>query len=443
MQTLRRCWPQRDRERIPRRDFLQIGALGLGGLTLADLLRLQALGNPRPDAARARAKSVIMIWLYGGPSHIDMVDMKPDAPAEYRGEFKPIQTNVPGLDICELLPLQAKIADKFAIVRNMKFQNFRQDDHSRIELQTGFFTGRPSIGSIVSRLRRDAGLPDALPPYVSLTHRAPDANAAESERMAEDPSYAGVAHAPFTPMGAGGNNLQLSAQVTRERLADRQSLLQAFDHARQEVDANMAGYDAFTARALELIVTPKARAALDVAQEADKLRGRYGEHAQYLLMARRLVEAGVSVVTVKWANSLIWDTHGGNFKTLRQLLPVYDQGVTALIEDIHERGLDRDVMVVVGGEMGRTPKVNGSAGRDHWTNAGFTLLAGGGLSTGQVIGATTARGETPKGQAYTPQNVLATIYRHLGIDPARTQLPDLSGRPRDLLDDPRPVQELL
>lgn len=430
-------------ERVTRRNFLQIGTLGLGGLTLADLLRLSAAASQQRDMPRPRPKSVIMIWLYGGPSHIDTYDLKPDAPPEYRGEFKPIRTNVPGFDICELLPLQARIVDKFALVRNMKFQNFPRDDHSRIELQTGYFTGRPTFGSVVSRLRHEAGLPGMLPPYVSLSFTAPDANAADSERMAEDPSYTGAAHGPFTPGGPGGDNLQLSKQVTLERLHERKSLLAAFDQARRDVDANIAGYDAFTARALEMMVTPKAREAFDVAQEPDRLRGRYGERSQYLLLARRLVEAGIPVVTVKWANSQIWDTHNSNFKMLRELLPVYDQGLTALIEDIHERGLEQDVMVVVWGEMGRTPKVNGAGGRDHWTNAGFSLLAGGGLRTGQVIGATTARGEQPKGLPYTPQNVLATIYRHLGIDPGRTQLTDFSGRPRDLLDDPRPIPELL
>jgi hypothetical protein len=422
-----------------RRDFLHHCMFGLGALSLPDLLRLQALGNEKTPA-----KSVIMVWLYGGPSHIDMYDLKPEAPAEYRGEFKPIQTRVPGLDICELLPRQAAIADKLAIVRNMQFQNFKQDDHSRIELQTGGFTGKPSFGAVVSRLRHEAGLPGTLPPYVSLSYPAPDANAAESERMAEDPSYAGVSHAAFTPGGPGEDNLQLARQISLEQLAERKSLLKAFEHFPGDADGKMSGHNAFIARALELITTPKARAAFDVSQEPEKLRARYGERGHYLLQARRLAEAGVPVVTVKWANSLVWDTHKDNFKIMRQLLPSYDQGVTALIEDIHERGLDQDVLVVVWGEMGRTPIVNGNGGgRDHWTNAGFSLLTGGGLRMGQVIGATTARGERPKGNPYTPQNVLAMVYRHLGIDQAKTQLVDFRGRPRDLLDDVRPIQELL
>jgi uncharacterized protein (DUF1501 family) len=420
-----------------RRDLLKVGALAVGGLTFADVLRLQA----RASEPTSR-KAIIMIYLNGGPSHMDLYDLKPDAPVEYRGEFQPIRTNVPGIDICEHLPLQARIADKFAIIRNMRF---RQQGHTSPELYTGQLTGnRPSIGSIVSKLRRDAGQIDAMPPFVSMG----DGN------HVPGPGFLGKAFEPYQP-GPRAANLGLTAGVTRQQLADRRSLLGTFDTLRRDLDgtrgSNLQAMDAFTEQAMEMITSSRARDAFDISREPQHIRDLYGRGTDYL-RARRLVEAGVPVVTLTPENHPVprdcngqWDHHDHIFPCLRAILPAYDRAVYALLTDLHQRGLDQDVAVVIWGEMGRTPRVGTQrgtvAGRDHWPQSGFALIAGGGLRMGQVIGATDPRGENPRGHAYTPQNVLATLYRVLGIDPATT-INDHQGRPIYLLDDRAPVAEL-
>jgi uncharacterized protein (DUF1501 family) len=434
-------WRSRQRlcDGLSRRGFLRVGAFGVGSLTLADLLRLRARGAA--DAGTP-GKAVIMVYLNGGPSHIDLYDLKPDAPAEYRGEFRPIRTNVPGMDICELMPLQATIADKLAIVRNMRF---KQQGHTPPELFTGFLnSNRPSIGSVVSKVRGDAGIRSPMPPYVYLG----DAN------YVGGPGFLGKAHEAYIPGGKAAN-LGLAAGMTLDRLADRRGLLGTFDALRRDLDdarGGVAGMDAFTARALEMITTNKARDAFDVSKEPEPVRARYGKGMEFL-QARRLVEAGVPMVTLTPRNhnpgpmcNGEWDHHDHIFRCLRAVVPQLDRSVHALVTDLHERGLGRDVGVVVWGEMGRTPRVGTqkgtTAGRDHWPQAGFALLAGGGLQTGQVVGATDPRGENPRGQAYTPQNILATLYHVLGIDPSTT-LPDHQGRPVYLLDDREKVAELV
>jgi len=432
---------------LSRRDFLRAGTLGVGGLTLGNLLQLKAQGAVRAESAH---KAVIMVYLNGGPSHVDMYDLKPAAPENYRGEFKPIATNVPGMDISELFPLQAKIADKMAIVRNMKFL---QQGHAPPELLTGFNDGkRPSLGAVVSKLRRDAGIREALPPYVTIAN---DGNS----HHANFTGTLGIGHKPMATDASGQkvSGLQPVPGMTSGRLADRQSLLRSFDTIRRELDdaqGSFAGMDAFTAQAMDMITGSQARDAFDLSKEPERSRARYGKQTEYLL-ARRLVEAGVSVVTITPQNHVDqktcpngqWDHHDHIFRCLRNVLPVYDQSVFSLVTDLHERGLDKDVAVVIWGEMGRTPLVGGqkgtTAGRDHWPDAGFCLMIGGGLQVGQVIGATTPRGERPKGLPYTPQNVLATLYHVLGIDAAQTALPDQSGRPIHLLDDCEKIKELV
>lgn len=422
---------------LSRRQFLRVGALAIGGLTMADVLR----GRARARQA-SRPKSIIMVYLNGGPSHLDLYDLKPDAPVEYRGEFRPIRTNVPGFDICELMPLQARIADKLAIIRNMQF---RQQGHTSPELYTGFLnSNRPSIGSVVSRLRRDAGIVDAMPPYVALG----DANHIGA------PGFLGIAHQAYLP-GTRGGDLGLVSGMSLERLGDRRHLLSSFDDLRRDLDSSrgtLAGMDAFTTQALEMVVSNRARDAFDIGRESDRVRDLYGRGTEFLL-ARRLVEAGVPVVTLTPRNRTPgpmcngeWDHHDHIFRCLRTVLPQLDQSIYALVTDLHERGLADDVGVVVWGEMGRTPRVGTqkgtTAGRDHWPQAGFALMAGGGLQMGQVIGATDARGERPRGRPYTPQNVLATLYHVLGIDPVTT-LPDHQGRPIYLLDDRERIAELV
>ena len=435
---------------ISRRNFLQVGTLGLAGLSLADLLRLRAEG-----AARTTPKSVIMVWLDGGPPPMDMYDLKPDAPVECRGEFKPIRTKVPSFDICELLPLQAQMTDKFSVVRSLTFPP--PDSHDCNLCFSGFHgvlqddQRRPAFGSVVSRFRSAAG--DRLPHYVSMVDSNPNA-----QGLAELPHYVGAAHKPFRiEKGEALNRLLRPAPgVPIGRLEDRRKLLAGLDTLRLDHD-ELAAKDVFNTRALDMITSPKAREAFDITREPDKVRERYGVvrgeaiidghpfnnwAGDRLLLARRLVEAGVSVVTVQLP---FWDLHGGGrgniFKQLRILLPLWDQALTALLTDLAERGLEKDVAVVAWGEMGRTPLII-KEGRDHWSHSAFVLFAGGGLKGGQVVGATDRRCVRPVTQPYGPQNVLATIYHVLGIDPSVT-LNDYSGRPMNVLDDPEPIAELV
>ena len=399
---------------ISRRDFLRVGALGVGGLTLADLLRLEAQAATRPTPG----KSVIMVFLHGGPSHLDMYDMKPQAPVEFRGEFRPIRSNVSGMEVCELMPRQAQIMDKLAILRGLHFV----EEHSAHSLWTGFpeRINRPAFGSVVSYLK---GQGSGLPPYVSLMNQP----------LSEDPAYCGTAHRPFVPTGPGLENLGLVAGVSLDRLHDRKQLLGGLDKIRRDIDYRgaLAGLDAYTTRALDMVASTKTREAFDISQEPVAVREKYGKANEDFLRARRLVEAGISVVTLVVGG---WDTHGNNFNALRNLLPNLDQGVHALVSDLHERGRNEDVALVVWGEFGRTPRVNAAAGRDHWPRAGFSVLAGGNFKTGQTIGETDAHGESPKGLSMTSSHVLTSLYQHLGVDPALS-IPDNNGRPMYLLDD--------
>lgn len=423
---------------LSRRSFLRAGALAVGGLTLGDLLRARAHAAGRAPTSH---KSVIMVYLNGGPSHLDMYDLKPLAPIEYRGEFRPISTNVPGVDICELFPMQATIADKFAIIRNMKFQ---QEGHTAPELYSGFLKGnRPSFGSVVSKLREDSGMRIGLPPYVYLG----DAN------HVGHPGFLGKAHEAYIP-GSQAANLGLAREVTLDRLSDRRQLLRSFDDIHRSLSdlrGNIEGMDAFHSLALDMMTSNKARDAFDIAGEPEHVRTRYGKATEYL-QALRLVEAGVPVVTITPQNHNVpskcngqWDHHDHVFECLRIVLPQLDRALYSLLTDLADRGLADDVLVVVWGEMGRTPRIGTQrgtvGGRDHWPQSGFTLLSGGGLAMGQTIGSTDSRGERPQGRGYTPQNVLATIYHHLGIDPATT-LSDHAGRPITLLDDQTRIAEL-
>lgn len=434
---------------MSRRSFLRAGGLALGGLALSDFLRLKAQGA----VANGRGKSVIMICLGGGPSHVDMYDMKPEAPAEIRGEFRPIKTNVPGMMLCELLPRQAKLADKFAVVRTATWQ---EPDHQRIEIFTGYpkRERRPSFGSYVSRLteRRDL----ALPKFVSL--KGDDQEIAE----AEQPLWVGSQHRAFVPDSRGLKTLELSKQVDLSRLKNRSELLAHLDTLRREVDARgeMRAFDAFSGQALDMLTSGAARRAFDLSDEKPETLDRYrtgGNKFMYshssspvtwdweaFVRARRLVEAGVPFVSMQVG---LWDHHCADglptlFESYRSLLPLYDNCLSALIADLHERGLHEDVCVVVWGEFGRTPRVNKFGGRDHWPAAGSVLFSGGGLQMGQYVGSTNAVGEYPITRAYTPQNILATLYHVLGIDPAAT-IPDHNGRPQYLLDDRDPVKELI
>jgi hypothetical protein len=421
-------WGERQQfcDGLSRRGFLKIGAFG-AGLTLAEMLRLRALAG---DKSTTPSKAAIMIYLPGGPSHMDMYDLKPDAPKEFRGEFNPVATNVPGIQICEHMPLQAQMFDKLAVARSI----VSVDEHSDSLVMTGYSenvnrtAGHPSFGSVVSKLRTASG--HGVPPYVSLRGMS----------RGTEPGYLGIAHRPFASQGPGVQDLRLSSGVDEGRFGERKSLLDGFDDVRRDIDASgtMSGLDSFTTRAFDMVLSGSVRKALDLTREDDKTRQRYKGVEQFLT-ARRLIEAGVGCITLAIGS---WDTHGQNFTTLKRQLPMVDRGVANLIQDLHARGMENDVVTVMWGEFGRTPKINNGAGRDHWSPVMSALVAGGGLKMGQTIGATTARGERPKDRPLTVPQVLSTMYRAIGIDPSHTFL-NGSGRPMYILDDREPVKELI
>ena len=438
---------------MSRRSALQVGALGLGGLGLTELLRLRALAA-QPRLAQ---KAVIMVYLPGGSSHMDMYDMKPDAPSEYRGEFQPIATNVAGTQVCELMPQHARIADKFTILRGL----VTRGNHDPTELLTGIPAAasgqigalrRPAIGCVVSKLR---GIDGPVPSYVSLSSH----KLLGSYDDPEEPAYLGAIHRPIGLSGQLLKDLDLLPEVGRERFDGRRELLSAIE---REAFAGRAfsGSETYVQRAFEMLTSSEVRNALDLTRESEAMRRRYGEgtdpRAQGLdfLRARRLVEAGVPLVSVAARFPVNigggindpggWDTHASNFKLLRAKLPIYDQAVAALITDLHERGLSKEVAVVIWSEFGRKPKVGDVTpdGRGHWPSAACALIAGGGLKMGQVVGATDRLGERPRSRPYRPTDVLATIYHVLGIDLGTTLL-DHSGRPQYLLDSGDKIAELI
>ena len=418
---------QRFCDGINRRNFLKIGAFG-AGLTLADMLRLRGTAA----TTGSTPKAAIMINLPGGPSHLDMYDPKPEAPVEYRGEFKAIRTNVPGVQICEHFPLQAQMWDKFAVIRSL----VGGQEHSDSQTNTGYHESEnrtahhPALGAVVSKLR--GGEVSNVPPFVSLRGMS----------AGTEPGFLGVANRPFSPDGPGLQNLRLPSGVSAAQRDNRKELLANFDDLRNDLDATgtMQGMDAFKTRAFDMVASGVVRKALDLSHEDPRSRDRYKGVEQFLT-ARRLVEAGVGCVTLTYGG---WDTHSENFKTLRRQLPLLDIGLTNLIQDLHDRGMQDDVVTIMWGEFGRTPKIGDSTadGRGHWPAAMSALVAGGGLKMGQAIGTTTPRGETPKDRPYRVPQVLSTIYRALGIDPGLT-FPNGSGRPMYILDDREPVSELL
>lgn len=430
---------------LSRRNFLKIGGLALGGLSLPDLLRAEAASG-----VQRSHKAIIMIFLPGGPPHQDMFDLKPDAPAEIRGEFQPIKTNVSGIEICELLPMLAGMMDKMAIIRSIVGAT---GDHYAFQCMTGRSHqnqpqgGWPSIGSTISKLQGAAH--PSMPPFVGLAPKMGEMRWADSGQ----PGFLGVAHAPFKPNGAGKDDMVLK-DITLDRLQDRRALLQSFDGFRREVDASgmMQGMDSFAEQAFGVLTSSRLADALDLSKEDPKIVARYGKGdpknrddggpklMEHFLMARRLVEAGARCVTLAFSR---WDWHGQNFKAGRQDMPMLDQGVSALVEDLYSRGLEKDVSVIVWGEFGRTPKINKDAGRDHWPQVNCALLAGGGMRTGQVIGSTNKYAEYAKDRPITFQEVFATLYRNMGIDTNLATVRDLSGRPQYLADDAQPIRELI
>jgi len=436
--------PHRFCDGVSRRNFLRIGALGMGGLNLAELLRAES-----QSGVRSSKKSVIMIYLPGGPPHQDTFDLKMDAPLEVRGEFKPISTRVPGIQICELLPKMASIMDKLTIIRSI---SDAVDDHSDFMCMTGRTKrnqppgGWPAFGSVVSRVLGAEN--PAIPPFVGLEPRMQ-----HRPYNASGPGFLGVSHRSFRPDGDGKADMVLNG-VNVDRLADRRTLLGRFDRLRRDLDGSglMEGLDTFNQQAFGMLTSSELLRALDFQSEDKRVIERYGKGdprvhgdaapmmTEQFLVARRLVEAGARCVTVAFG---FWDYHGNNHQNARADLPLLDQGVSALVQDLHERGLDRDVAVVVWGEFGRSPTINKDAGRDHWPRVSSALMACGGMRHGQVIGSTDRLGGEPADRPVQFGEVFATLYQHLGIDVNKVTLTDLAGRPQYLVDGQQPIRELL
>jgi uncharacterized protein (DUF1501 family) len=444
--------------RLSRRRFLQIGALGLGGLTLPRLLRAEAAAG-----IRSSHKSVILIYLVGGPPHQDLFDLKPGAPKEVAGPWKPTATNVTGVQICEALPRLARIMDKLVVVRSLVGN---QADHDAIQVYNGHHPkkptpsgGWPQFGSAVAKLQ--GPVDPSVPPFVSLCYTCTHGPYNEP-----GPGFLGPSMAPFRAMGKTREDMLLRG-LSVDRLADRKTLLKSFDSMRRDADANGAvkAMDAFTEQAFGLLTSSRMADALDLSREPVRVVERYGTGdpkvfmdgngaprvPQSLLMARRLVEAGARVVTLNYSK---WDWHGGknaegradNSIFLREAedFPVFDQSVSALVEDLHQRGLDKDCTVLILGEFGRTPKISAQVGRDHWPQVNCALLVGGGMKTGQVIGATDKIAGEAVARPVTWGELFATLYHNLGIDSRRATLSDLSGRPQYLAeDDANPLPELI
>jgi hypothetical protein len=434
-----------------RRDFLTIGSLAMGGLALPDLLRAESqLGKGRSH------KAIINVFLPGGPPHQDMWDIKPDAPAEIRGEFKPIATNVPGIQIGELFPKIAAMMDKFTVVRSIVGAN---GGHAAHQAVTGFGPsnapagGWPSQGAWISKVQGPVN--QSVPAHCSLFYKT-------GHGPWGDPGnggFLGLAHAPFRLVGGKGEtnkteNMVLQG-ITLDRLQDRNALLNSIDGIKRTVDAtgSMVGMDAFTHQAVGILTSSRLVDAMDITQESDETLARYGKGdptfradgapkmTENFLIARRLVEAGARCVSLNFSR---WDWHGGNFKRGREDMPMLDAAVSSLVQDLHDRGMDRDVSVVVWGEFGRTPKINANAGRDHWPNVSTALLAGGGMNHGQVIGETNRLGEHAIDRPVTFAEIIATLYHQIGFNLRAIREFDLRGRPYYPVDpNAKPMVELV
>lgn len=429
---------------VSRRSAIQAGLGGLVGLSLADVLRLQA--QSAETGGTRRNTALIYLELAGGPAQHETYDPKPLAPVEYRGPLAAIDSAVPGVQFCEVMAEQARIADKLVIIRSITHDSSSHETSSHLT-QTGYYLRNPQrsdndmpcTGSIAAKVRGPNRY--GMPAFVSIPTRMRFGRPAwlgngyhplETNRNASDPKFS-------VP------NLELLDGVTTDRLKDRSSLLAGFDTARRLYDDGglAAAMDEFGRQAFEMVTTDDARAAFDIQQEDEATRERYGrtDFGQNMLLARRLVERGVTFVSVRIATPS-WDDHSDIKGRILQKAPAFDRGVAALVSDLHERGLERQVMVVAMGEFGRTPRVNNSAGRDHWGRLMSVMLAGGGLPAGQVIGASDSKGISVVQQPYRPENVIATMYRHLGIDPSLTFV-DSTGRPRYILERREPIAELV
>ncbi len=418
-----------------RRDFLKIGTLGMTGLALPDLLRARAAASQAGSSTRNT--SVVWLWLGGGPTHVETFDPKMTAPVEFRSAVGAVQTNVPGIELGGVFPRMARVADKMAFVRSFAHNNSGHGGGTHW-VMTGYDfppadngqpQNKPGLGSIMTRYRGANNPSSGLPNYVRL-----------GGILGDGPSWLGSAYAPFDTAGDARNNMNL--QVTLERLGERRNLLRGFDTLNRNIDRSglMQGLDSFETQAFDLLVS-RAREVFDVTREEPRTRDLYGTNglSQQLLLARRLCEAGVGFVTMHFGG---WDMHGQIAQSMRNLAPQVDHAVSAFVQDVHSRGLENDILLVITGEFGRTPRINGGAGRDHWAPLSTLALSGGGLRMGQVVGESTAKAEVPKSRPISPQDLMATVFQVLGI-PQDLQYNDQTGRPVPMVNGGRPIAELV
>jgi hypothetical protein len=417
-----------------RRDFLKVGALGLSSLTLPNLLRARAA-----QAAQGRTTkntSVVWLWLGGGPTHVETFDPKMSAPAEFRSVVGSVQSNVPGIELGGVFPKMAATADKMAFVRSFAHNNsghgggthWVMTGYNFAAADNGMAAVKPGMGAILSRFRGANNPQTGLPTYVKL-----------GGILGDGPAWLGSPYAPFDVGGNARNNMNL--KVALDNLNDRRSLLKSFDQVNRDIDQTglMTGLDSFESQAFELIMS-RARETFDVTREDPKTRDAYGPGlGQQLLTARRLCEAGVGFVTVNFGG---WDMHGNIGQAMKNLGPQVDRAVSAFVQDTANRGEDQDILLVITGEFGRTPRINGSAGRDHWAPLSTLALAGGGLKMGQTVGESNAKAEVPKTTPIGPQNLMATVFHVLGL-PQDLHYKDPTGRPVPMLDNGKPIAELV
>ena len=421
-----------------RRDFLKVGALGMGGLMLSDLLRFRAAANETPQAGgrATRNTSVVWLWLGGGPTHVETFDPKMTAPAEFRSTIGAVQSNVPGIELGSVFSRTARVADKMAFVRSFAHNNSGHGGGTHWVMtgydfppaDNGQGQNKPGIGSILARHRGANNPSTGLPNYVRM-----------NGIQGDGPSWLGSAYAPFDTSGQARNNMNL--QVALNRLNDRRGLLRSFDTFNRDVDRTGAlqGLDAFETQAFDLLLS-RAREVFDTTREEPRTRDLYGTSAigQQMLLARRLCEAGVGFVTLHYGG---WDMHGNIAQAMRGTAPPVDHAIAAFVQDCANRGLENDILLVITGEFGRTPRINGSAGRDHWAPLSTLALAGGGLRMGQVVGESTAKAEVPRTRPITPQDLMATVFHVLGM-PQGLHFNDPTGRPVPMINGGRVIREL-
>ena len=417
-----------------RRDFLKAGVLGMGGLALPDLLRARAAASAAGQTTRNT--SVVWLWLGGGPTHVETFDPKMTAPVEFRSTVGAVQTNVPGVELGGVFPKMARIADKMAFVRSFAHRNsghgggthWVMTGYDYPPADNGMGQVKPGFGSILARQRGSNNPRTGLPNYVRL-----------GGILGDGPSWLGSAYAPFDTAGNARNNMNM--QVTLERLAERRNLLRSFDTVSRDIDRTglMQGLDSFETQAFDLILS-RAREVFDINREEPRTRDMYGNRlGQQLLLARRLCEAGVGFVTLHFGG---WDMHGQIAQSMRNLGPQVDHAVATFVQDLHDRGLQNDILLVITGEFGRTPRINNGAGRDHWAPLSTLALAGGGLRMGQAVGESSAKAEVPKTTPITPQDLMATVFHVLGF-PQDLHYNDPTGRPTPMVNGGRPIAELV